>query len=584
LCWPAQQASAREWVRIETPNFIVFGEPSEKRLRDVADEFERFREALGRVIPAGATRAAVPTIVVVFNSQRSFAPYRPRYAGKPVTLAGYFVATTHQNLVALALENREHALRTIFHEYAHLAIANVARDLPVWLSEGLAEYYSTFSVQDEGRTAVVGGPILEHVLRLRQERLILHDELLTVETSSPLYNEGERRSVFYAQSWALVHMLTSGQPDRSKELQQYLSLTATGTPADTAWHKVFGALKVTAELTSYLNRDRLKAYRYRFDQDIPAVRGAATVPSDGEVDAALADLLYHVDARDDAVKRLEATLAEQPGSPHSAALLGLARLDQHRPEEAGRLLLTAAQDAGDWLVQYRVATGLVRLLEQLSVEESGPMAKAALRALDTVLAARPDLANALAFRATISVETGTDLAAGLEAIRRARVLAPGREDYAFEEARLLVERREFEEARDVLGPLMTTRYHTDVREHARRLMTQVVRLESSANPVLQPGYRPVREGEKRTEGLLEQIACSSDGVVLHVRAGDRIVRFTSERLESIEFITYRPEIQGRISCHTRVPPDPVFVTWRPSDRPTSDGLIVAVEFLPVRSP
>ena len=106
-------AWAASWVRVETPNFIVVGEASEKRIREVAEQFERFRQALSRVLPGAATTAAVPTIVIVFDTQRSFEPYRPRFNGKPIELAGYFVATNNQNLVALAFENRERALRTV---------------------------------------------------------------------------------------------------------------------------------------------------------------------------------------------------------------------------------------------------------------------------------------------------------------------------------------------------------------------------------------------------------------------------------------------------------------------------------------
>jgi hypothetical protein len=53
LLWAAPAAGA-EWVRVETPNFIVYGEPGEPA--SVAAEFERFREALARVIPGGNAR------------------------------------------------------------------------------------------------------------------------------------------------------------------------------------------------------------------------------------------------------------------------------------------------------------------------------------------------------------------------------------------------------------------------------------------------------------------------------------------------------------------------------------------------
>ena len=78
--------------------------------------------------------------------------------------------------------------------------------------------------------------------------------------------------------------------------------------------------------------------------------------------------------------------------------------------------------------------------------------------------------------------------------QRARSLAPGRDDYAFEEARLRVERTEYEEARRILKELMTWRFHKDVRANARKLLEQVDDFAAKQQSV----YRRVREGEKRT--------------------------------------------------------------------------------------
>ena len=114
------------------------------------------------------------------------------------------------NIVALADGDREHSLRTIFHEYVHVVIDNLSQAMPVWLNEGLAEYYSTFQVDEGGRRAVVGRLIPSHLQLLNERRHLSIAELLAVETSSASYNEGERQTLFYAQSWALVHMLVSG--------------------------------------------------------------------------------------------------------------------------------------------------------------------------------------------------------------------------------------------------------------------------------------------------------------------------------------------------------------------------------------
>jgi tetratricopeptide (TPR) repeat protein len=569
----ASPAFAREWLRVETPNFVVLGEPSEGRLREVAAEFERFREGLARVVPGAAQREPVPTIVVVFGSQRSFEPYRPRYNGKPVSLSGLFVSSTDQNIVALALEERGQALRTIFHEYAHIVIASIAREIPVWLSEALAEYYSTFALEANGRSAIVGLAPVEHVIRLRQEALIPHNELLQVQTTSPMYNEGRRRNVFYAQSWAVVHMLTWGQPDRSKQLSQYIAETAAGTPPDVAWTQIFGNFDVNAELRRYVNRDQLRAYRIKFDDDITTVPGAVSRPSEADVQATLADLLHSVEAGDEAESKLEKAVVLTPPSGNARALLGALRIRQGRTQEAERLLLEAAATRSDWLAQYRAASGLISLIDHVADDKRPSVADAARQALEHVLASRPDMANALALRGTLSVESQSDFDVGLKAIERARSLAPGREDYAFEAARLHVEREEYDQARRILEALSSPRFHKDVRANARKQLDHVNAVENSQLAV----FRKLREGEKRTEGVLERIDCSGPGVSFHVRVADVILRFSAPDLGRVDFVSLRPELQGPVTCGRRDAPEKVYVTWRADN--ASDGRVVAIEFL-----
>ena len=58
----------------------------------------------------------------------------------------------------------------VFHEYAHLVISNVMRNVPVWLGEGLAEFYSTYEIGDGGREAVIGRAIVHHLRSSRRRR------------------------------------------------------------------------------------------------------------------------------------------------------------------------------------------------------------------------------------------------------------------------------------------------------------------------------------------------------------------------------------------------------------------------------
>jgi len=173
-------------------------------------------------------------------------------------------------------------------------------------------------------------------------------------------------------------------------------------------------------------------------------------------------------------------------------------------------------------------------------------------------------------------------------------------------------------AREILGSMMSGRYPPDVRDRARSLMGQAVTFEQRAAasrtaaaapggmppssdasresqpalpPVLKeaemrPVFRLVKEGEERTEGVLERIVCAAGGAaMLEVRGESGVLRFAAPRMDAIDFITYRNDLHGGITCGPRVPPDHVYLTWRHPASPAagttaSSGLAVAVEFLP----
>ena len=71
--------------------------------------------------------------------------------------------------------------RTLRHEYAHAAIVTLSRGkAPVWLNEGLAEYYSTFKITDDQKIAL-GTAIGNHVFLLRDSKMLserVREELL----------------------------------------------------------------------------------------------------------------------------------------------------------------------------------------------------------------------------------------------------------------------------------------------------------------------------------------------------------------------------------------------------------------------
>jgi hypothetical protein len=493
------------WTRVTSTNFTLIGDASERDLRQVALQLEQFRETIGRLLPAARVPAETPTIVYVFSTDKDYRSYKPLYKGKPMDVAGYFVRPPDANFVALSMDRGEEGFPIIFHEYTHLLLSHAIKSAPVWLGEGLAEYYSTFRLIANGRQAQIGRPVEHHVLLLREHFLPLVD-LLAVDRQSPLYNEGDARSILYAESWAWIHFLLMGDPPRTRQLMALVNGVLAGAPVDQAFRAAFGADPATlqAELLRYVRGAAYRSVLFTFDAKVsPGDQMKASTLTQAETDAAAGDLLVQVGRLDEAETRLGAARGREPELAQALTALGVLRLRQQRRQEG------------------------LELFRQASAKD--PVGAAGQRARTWLGMLEPP--------GRAGTQTTTSPAGGTPA-PRAGGTAPS-----------------------------------------------VGAQASRPEPVL----RPLKEGEKRAEGTLEEIECRSDGIVIRVKSGERILRVSAKRLDDVEFITYRDDLRGSVACGPRTPPDPVFLTWRPTSAgdpqrsPPTDGEAVAVEFLPKRT-
>src|SRR4051794_12233997 len=140
---PGGDLLSREWKRLVTPSLVVVGNARESDLQRVGVEIERFRQALQTMFPGIRLDAPVPTTVVVFRDDHALTPFKPRVRGKPLdNVAGYFTSLPHANYIVLAPSGYQpFTFQLIFHEYTHYIINRNFKRLPLWLNEGLAEFY-----------------------------------------------------------------------------------------------------------------------------------------------------------------------------------------------------------------------------------------------------------------------------------------------------------------------------------------------------------------------------------------------------------------------------------------------------------
>lgn len=607
LC--AKHASA-EWRRLDTPNFVIVGDVSPRTLRDVAMRFEGFRETLTRLLTERATTTAVPTVVIVFPSDKAFTPYKPLYQGKPAHIAGLFQSGRDVNHIALIADGNDEGVRIVFHEYAHLVISNLMRDVPPWLNEGLAEYYSTFELSDGGREALLGKFIPSHLMLLTSNRMLKLEELLNVDRGSPHYNEKNRSSIFYAQSWALVHRLLRGQPARVQELGAYLQALSDGIAPATAWKQAFPGADLERELEEYVRRVSFQAVRYKFPEKLAKLNLAVTPVAPSDAQAFLAAFLVQTQRLDEAAKHVDAALKLAPDSAHAQTTAALYEAARSNYDAAAQRLL-AVTEPGDWLVAYMAGIALAEVNDGRGGSLNPEQLASARDLFERVRRDRGPVPNALARRAMLeprssqpSPETRNDLELAMQ-------MAPGREDYAFAYVQVLARMSEFGAARKVLGPMMTPRYAPGIRDIARRLMGYVVGWEKAVQsgsraagsqglsaadlataagetivldpgaPEVRPVYRELQPGEERIEGVLERIECSTGGAAtLHVRTVEGTAQATAPRMDKVDFITYRDDLTGSVQCGPITPAPRVYLTWQRAGQNGSGKIVVAVEFLP----
>jgi hypothetical protein len=242
-------APADPWLRIQSANFELFTTSGERAGRELVQHFEQVRGFFLQVfgLKSGARK---PVRIVAFHSEKEFQPYRPN----EVATAFFHPGSEHDYILMSSADPDHYQVAT--HEYTHLLIGQMEGFVPLWLNEGLAELYST--MQQEGPQLVIGLAPGGRPQSLAEDRWIDLGALLATNGTSPLYNEKSRASMFYAESWALVHMLNLDH-DYRPHLGAMLDALKTLESAQ-AFEKAYGKslAQVQADLRAYVGGTSLR--------------------------------------------------------------------------------------------------------------------------------------------------------------------------------------------------------------------------------------------------------------------------------------------------------------------------------------
>jgi tetratricopeptide (TPR) repeat protein len=378
LCLLTVTPAAAAWTQIQTPHYLFIGDASAGDMRQIALRFEEFHAVMELVLSRNAVAFATPTVVLVFRNRSSFRPYMPLYEGRPREIDGIALTGGGMNYMAMNAEGDEEAYPVIFHELTHQITHNITPRAAVWLAEGVAEYYSSFEIYD-GKDVRLGIPIAHHIRLLREGRFIPLKELLRVTTDSELYNERNRSSLFYAQSWALVHFLVKDPPS-IKRFAQYQRATEQGMSQDQALFEAY-ALDLEAlesALRRYVSGIAFAAMHWKFTDSITEADMNVTALDDSAALAHLAALLARMDRGAEAEQRAGAALAVTPRSAMAHGVLAALKVREKRSDEAGQWLEKDSA-ADSFLDHYTLAIALAGYIDLVgATTPAGARAAAAL--------------------------------------------------------------------------------------------------------------------------------------------------------------------------------------------------------------
>ena len=237
---------------------MMISNAGEKEARRTADQFEQFREVFHSSFPALRLDLGRPLIIFAVKNEDSLKSLLPSYweVKGHAHPAGIYVSGEERDFVALRTNiEGDNPYEVVYHEYAHAILNLNFRELPVWLSEGLAEYFGNSRIRDN--EVDIGMPSRYLVETLQQSRLIPIDELLRADRQSPYYNEQNRVSVFYAESWAIVHYLLLDPNARQQQLlTNFLKAWEAGGDQVEAAQKTFGDLKKFSQAMEAYTRNQ----------------------------------------------------------------------------------------------------------------------------------------------------------------------------------------------------------------------------------------------------------------------------------------------------------------------------------------
>ena len=555
-----------QWVRFSTPHVEVLTDAGAGKGREVLRRFEQIRQVLLKTTNA-QPKSGPPLRIFVFRTEQEFGEYKdPRRK----SMAGFYQPGRDRDYIAMQNTGAE-IYRIVFHEYVHVVMRHTGTPVPLWLNEGTAELFST--VETTNSQIRLGEVIPAHILALRHEKLIDLPILMAVDHESPLYNEQNKVGIFYAESWALVHMLNMN-PAYSQGRKKFLELALTGTSPAQALAEAYSKSteQVLRDLHDYVNGNRFMVTVLKAD---PLEAIDQLVPDELPVDEsglALADLLINLGKARDADPKLSKLAQDHPTVAGIEEGLGDIALAEHRNGEA-LAHYQRAIDLGSSNARIYFEKADLARTNQADLTQT-------LRDLRKAVKINPDFWQARHLLGYLYLR-GHQYPEAIEQLRAAAHQQPRNVNvwqnlalamfYAGDKDKALVAAKQ--------GRIVATKPNEidSIEATLREIQAPPTEFVNRPNQEVPAGWRN-RQGNRRVEGKLVELECLEVAAVFHVvTATEKLALYVDNPRKVV--LTNAPGNTVQLTCGT-FPPRNVVIEYiaMPDAGKKTAGEITALEF------
>ena len=276
------------WQQASSKHFVIYGDMTTEEMKVYAGRLEMF-DAAARLVRkmndptvGDGNRVQVLVVPTMLDVNRF-------YGGADSGIGGYYVGTVTGPYIVTPLKARQIldyrklAPETVFfHEYTHhLMLQSTNTPMPMWLTEGFAEFLANPIFNDDGSVSL-GTPATHRAGSLIKGRWAPLDDLLGGNMMTIGYVGFAGAN--YAQGWLLNHYL-SFEPSRRGQIDAYVARIAKGENSLTAARTVFGDLgTLEGQLRAYVRQKNLPSLRIESSKlNIPPVTVTTLSPGANEV-------------------------------------------------------------------------------------------------------------------------------------------------------------------------------------------------------------------------------------------------------------------------------------------------------------